>query len=90
MHLAEYRTECRPIVIQSACTMIDGRRNWKKYLNLDLNSNDFNTIRSGLVKKSMIRETMLNGCHIQCFPVNAAVDEAVAWFEKNTVYDLYR
>ena len=90
MHLAEYRSECRPIVINCACVQDGGKSYWKKYLNLDIDSSDFEKVRSSLEKKSMIRETMLGDCHIQLFPVNAAVDEAVRYFEKNVVYDLYR
>ncbi|MBP3869328.1 MAG: AAC(3) family N-acetyltransferase [Solobacterium sp.] len=90
LHLAEYRTECRPIIVQNACTLIDGRRGWKKYLDLDINSDDFEKIKPEMDRKNLIRETVLNGCRIQLFPVNAAVDEATAFFEKNVVYDLYR
>lgn len=90
MHLAEYRTECRPIIVRSSCAQIDGRRNWKKYLDLDIDSTDFEKVRGQLAKKNMIREIMLNTCRIQCFPVNAAVDEATKYFEKNAIYDLYR
>ena len=90
MHLAEYRTECRPIIVRSSCTKVDGRRNWKKYLDLDIDSADFEKIRSGLAKKNMIREIMLNTCRIQYFSVNAAIDEATRYFEKNAIYDLYR
>ena len=90
LHLAEYRTECRPIIVQSACTLIDGRRGWKKYLDLDVDSDDFEKLRPELDRMNVIRETVLNGCRIQLFPVTAAVDAANAFFEKNVVYDLYR
>ena len=90
MHLAEYRTECRPIIVRSSCTMVDGKRTWKKYLDLDIDSTDFEKIRGQLAKKNLIREIMINNCRIQCFPVSAAVDEAAYYFEKNSIYDLYR
>jgi len=91
LHLAEYRTECRPIIIRSSCTLVDGRRNWKRYLDLDIDSSDFEKIRAQLTKKNLIREIMLNtSCRIQVFPVSAAVDEATRYFEKNAIYDLYR
>jgi len=38
----------------------------------------------------MIRETTLGGCRIQFFPAAAAIDEAVRYFDKTVVYDLYR
>ncbi|MCR5229352.1 MAG: AAC(3) family N-acetyltransferase [Solobacterium sp.] len=90
LHLAEYRTECRPIVIDNACMMIDGRRQWKKYLNLDIDSSDFNRIGESLAKKGMISETMLCGCRIRLFSAAAAIDEATDYFEKNSIFNLYR
>ncbi len=90
LHLAEYRTECRPIKIASACMMHDGKRSWKRYLDLDLDNSDFEKIRPELNKKNLIRETVLNDCRISLFPVNAAVDEATVFFEKSVVFDLYR
>ena len=90
LHLAEYRTECRPIIIENCCTLVDGRRSWKKYLDLAVDSTVFEKVRLSLDKKSLIKETVLNGCRIQLFPVNSAVDEATSYFEKSIVYDLYR
>ena len=90
MHLAEYRTENRPIVVSSACTLIDGERTWKRYLDLDLDSSGFEQIKAEMDKKNMVRETMLNDCRIQMFRVNDAVDTATAFFEKNSVFGLYR
>lgn len=90
MHLAEYRTECRPIIINNACTVINGVRTWKKYLDLDIDSGVFERVKESLVNKNMINETMLNNAKIQLFPAYIAVDEAVRFLEKNSVYDLYR
>lgn len=90
MHLAEYRCECRPIIIESTCVNADGRRTWKRYLNLDIRSDEFAQVGAQLAKKSLIRQTKLNSCLIQMFPVSAAVDEAVDYFDRNTIYNLYR
>ena len=90
MHLAEYRCDARPIQICGACVEGENGPEWKKYLDLEIDSDDFVKIRPVMIRKNMIRETMLGDCHIQLFPVNAAVDEAVRYFEKNVVYDLYR
>ena len=90
LHLAEYRTECRPIIIRNTCTLVDGRRGWKKYLDLDIDSSDFEKLRPEMDRRNLIKETTLNGCRIQLFQVSAAVDTATEFFEKNIVYDLYR
>ncbi|MCH4208438.1 MAG: AAC(3) family N-acetyltransferase [Solobacterium sp.] len=90
MHLAEYRSDCRPIVIQGASVNEDGKRVWKKYLDLDIDSSDFGKVLPAMQKKGLVRESKLGGCEIRFFPANAAIDEATSYFEKTVVYDLYR
>ena len=41
-------------------------------------------------KKNMVRETMLGGCKITLFSAANAIDEAMRYFDKTMVYDLYR
>ncbi|MEE3488709.1 MAG: AAC(3) family N-acetyltransferase [Bulleidia sp.] len=90
MHLAEYRTECRPIITESACVMEDGKKTWKKYLNLDIDSEVFRNVRARLDQKGLIRSVNLSGGVIQMFPAVAAIDEAAAYLDRNSVYNLYR
>ena len=90
LHLSEYRTEARPIIIENACLLNNGQREWRKYLDLDIDSSGFERVRSELEKKNLIRETDLNGCKIRLFPISSAVDEATKLFEQNLIYDLYR
>ena len=90
MHLAEYRCDCRPIVINGACLNTQDGPVWKKYLDLDIDSTVFLKVRDILVRKKLIRETTLGNCRIQFFPAAAAIDEATRYFDKTVVYDLYR
>ncbi len=90
MHLAEYRTECRPIMIEEACTMINRQRVWKKFLNLDLNSDTFNKIRPLIDKNGAIHEIMIGSCRAQFFSAVTAIDAATRFFEENSVYSRYR
>lgn len=90
MHLAEYRAECRPIIIEGASTGKEDTKQWRKYLNLDLDSSSFRKIGANMKKKGMVKETMLGDCLIQFFSANDAVDEATEYFEKTVLYDLYR
>lgn len=90
MHLAEYRAECRPIIVEGASTRSAEGKEWRKYLNLDLDSSSFKKVGTIMKKKGMIKETMVGNCHIQFFSVNDAVDEATQYFEKTVLYDLYR
>ena len=90
MHLAEYRTDCRPIKIMGACVNEGKGPEWKKYLDLDIDSSVFPKICNQMARKNMIREIMLGGSRLQFFSATAAIDEATSYFEKTSVYELYR
>ncbi|MCI5723630.1 MAG: AAC(3) family N-acetyltransferase [Erysipelotrichaceae bacterium] len=90
MHLAEYRSDCRPIGIEGAKVQTPDGEVWRKYLNLQLDSDIFNKVGEIMKKKNMVRETMLGGCKITLFSAASAIDEAVRYFDKTMVYDLYR
>ena len=91
MHLAEYRSERKPICIHASCIRRpDGTREWKRYLDLDLDSDDFEQVRPALEKKGLIKETMIGDCKASLFAANEAIDEAMHWFEKTSIYEFYR
>ncbi len=90
LHLAEYHTESRPIIIEGASIKTQDGRKWKKYLNLDLNSDYFTAVEEIMRKKGMISETMLGSCHAQLFSATQAIDEATQYLSQTVVYDLYR
>ena len=90
MHLAEYRCDCRPVMVNGACVKTEEGNEWKKYLDLELDSSVFLIVRKLMQKKNMIREMMLGGSHLQLFSASQAVDEATKYLERTVVYDLYR
>lgn len=91
MHLAEYHSEARPIVVKGASTLNkNGEREWKKYLDLDLDSNVFSKVGNEMKNKGMIQEIDLNSCHIKLFNVTDAIEETSRYFDKTIVFDLYR
>lgn len=90
MHLAEYRTDARAIKLDGAAIRAGGTRVWKKYLDLDIDSQAFLKIRPVMEKKNMVRKAMFGGCPMMFFSANEAIDEASSWFERHTVYNLYR
>lgn len=90
MHLAEYRTDCRPIKIMGGSVDSGNGPEWKKYLDLDIDSSVFPKVRTIMARKNMIHETMLGGSHIQFFSASSAIDEATTYFEKTSIYELYR
>ena len=90
MHLAEYRCDCRPVKICGASLNYEGKKVWKKYLDLDTDSASFMKVKKIMQKKNMIREIQVGGGTIQYFSASHAIDEATHYYEQTVVYDLYR
>ena len=90
MHLAEYRTECRPIVIQGSKVELDGYVQWKKYFDLDFDSDIFNNVGKVMEDKKMVAFNTIGESKVKLFRADMAIDEATAYFEKFICYDAYR
>lgn len=90
LHLAEYRTDCRPILLQGAAVEIEGRRVWKKYLDIDLNSDEFKPIEGKLQEMGALRSLKIGNCEAKLFRADVAIDEAVRYFDSRNTYDYYR
>jgi aminoglycoside 3-N-acetyltransferase len=90
LHLAEYRTDDRPIRINGACVSTAGGPMWKSYLDLHLDGKDFLAVKAAMIKKNMIRQAVIGGCRCMFFPIAPAIDEATVWLENNSIYELYR
>lgn len=90
LHLAEYRTDDRPIRIAGACVATAGGPQWKNYLDLRTESRDFLRVKAIMLKKNLIRQGQIGGCRVMFFPIAAAIDEATRFIESNSIYELYR
>jgi aminoglycoside 3-N-acetyltransferase len=90
MHLAEYKCDARPIEVMGACVAGENGNEWKKYLDLALDSDEFLKIKPLLSRRRKLHEASLGGSRIMYFSSADAVDEACRYFEKTCVYDLYR
>lgn len=90
LHLAEYRSDCRPIALQGAAVELEGRRIWKKYLDLDLNGDEFIPIEKKLLEKEALHSIKIGNCDAKLFRADVAIDETVRYLERKGVYDYYR
>ncbi len=63
---------------------------WKKYLDLDIDSEVFIKIRQIMQRKNMIKQTTIGGCKIMYFSASGAIDETTSYLERTQVYELYR
>lgn len=90
LHLAEYRSDCRPILLQGAAVEIEGRRVWKKYLDIDVNSDEFVLVELELKEKGAIRDMKIGNSDVKLFRADVAIDEMVRCFEARSKYEIYR
>ena len=90
MHLAEYRTDCRPIRICGSSIQTEEGSVWRRYLDLATDSSTFIRVRQKMERKNMIRSTMLGGSQIMYFSASDAIDEATSYLESASVFDMYR
>lgn len=90
MHLGEYRSDCRPIILQGAAIEVDGQRQWKKYLDIVLNSDDFIAVEKIMQQCDEIQQTTIGQCNAKLFRADIASARSAQFLEKKTVYHLYR
>lgn len=90
MHLSEYMSDCRPIIVEGSAIVQNSIREWKKYLNLDLDSTDFNKVGQILESLNKVSISNIGNSKARLFSVADAIDEATRYFETNSVYQLYR
>ncbi len=89
LHLAEYRSEIRPVMMQGAAVEMEGRRMWKKYLDLDVDSSEFSKIGRRLEEKGFVRKGKAGMAELRLFKADSAVDEAVRYFTREHRYSRY-
>lgn len=82
LHLSEYRSNYRPIVLQGAAVEIKGKRVWKKYLDIDLNSQIFNQIGYKMEEVIDIKSIMIGHAEAKLFALDEAIDFAVDYLQK--------
>ena len=86
LHLAEYRAEFagKALMTNSAPVMVDGRRQWVTFPDVDFDISDFATIGKDFARETG-QETagQIAGATARFFPQRALVDYAVQWMEKN-------
>lgn len=90
MHLGEYRSDVRPIVIEGASCNDNGQTVWKKYLDLDLDSDDFINVGKVMESKGYVNKIDIGNAICKLFKVDVAVDETVKYFDFNSINKLYK
>ena len=88
LHLSEYKSEARPIVLNGAAINENGHRVWKKFYELDMDADDFIKIGERLEKQNLVYKTSFNQANIKMVRIDYAVDEGIKYFKER--YKYYR
>jgi aminoglycoside 3-N-acetyltransferase len=86
LHLAEHRARYprKKQVKQGAPTLVEGRREWVEYQDIDSDDSDFSEIGVSFVEKTgLVRSGRVANGKAQLIPQRPFIDYAVGWMEKN-------
>ncbi len=82
MHLAEYRSNARQVILQGGAVEENGYRKWVKYLDLALDSDEFVEIGQKMELNNMVREGKVGKSNCKLFRLADAVDFASEYLQK--------
>lgn len=83
LHLAEYRSAVRGVMINGAAVDNGGFSSWQKYLDIDLDSDDgFIDIGRRLEEKGLVNIKEINDKKIRLLRIDSAVIEGVKYYKE--------
>jgi len=88
MHLAEFRSNCRPGYKQGSAVWHGDSREWIEYRTLDINSDDFLPVGRHLEVQGKVRRAQINEADLRLIKVKDAVAAAAEWLAANRLHRL--
>ena len=82
MHLGEYRSNVRDIIVQGGAIEENGYRKWVRYLDLDLDSDEFPEIGKAMEEKGMVTTGTLGNSSCRLMKFAEAVDFTCEYLRK--------
>jgi aminoglycoside 3-N-acetyltransferase len=82
LHLAEYRSGVRPVVSQSGPVLVDGRRTWATWSDLDLDPDDFGRVGADLERAGLVHVGPVGAASARLMSQRRVVDHATEWFRQ--------
>ncbi|MGB4985598.1 MAG: AAC(3) family N-acetyltransferase [Erysipelotrichaceae bacterium] len=79
LHLGEYISKKRPVIIEGAAVIKDGIRSWEKYLDIDLDSSDFINVEKIMKNNNLISHIKMDKCNMSYFSLKMAVKVLVKY-----------
>lgn len=88
MHLAEYRTRCRLRTKQGSSILVDGKKTWQNYEDIQLNSDEFAEPGRLLESRGLVRAGKVGEASCRLFKAKDAVEAACDWMRENRMHRL--
>lgn len=85
LHLSEYRAEyaSKNYVMQGAPWIVEGKRQWVEFEDLDYNSDDFEAIGEVFEQETgLVKAVLIGDAKVRLMPVRPLVDFGVQWMER--------
>ncbi|MDD6467984.1 MAG: AAC(3) family N-acetyltransferase, partial [Erysipelotrichaceae bacterium] len=82
MHLGEYQSQVRPIVLQGGKIETDSISQWVKYLDIDLNSDEFIMPGRMMEEKGLVKRKKIGQADCRLFSLRQAVDFTSMYLKK--------
>ena len=83
-HLGEWRANASPMMDQGAPLVLDGRRQWVTYKDMDYNEAPFTDIGADFEKQFPVTQTKVGWADLRLFSLRSAVDFAEQALMKET------
>lgn len=72
-HLAAHISKLKPVVLQGCAMLVDHKRVWKKYLDLELSTKGFMEVGRQLELKNMVKTLKVQDCEMKLFKLRDGV-----------------
>ena len=82
-HLAEERSGRFDFILQGAPLLVDGRRVWKTFRNVDYQSDDFDACGRAFEATGAVLQGTVGSAESRLFAIRAGVDFATAWLAEH-------
>lgn len=82
MHLGEYESQVRPIILQGGRIEVDSQSQWVKYLDIDLDSDEFIMPGKLLEEKGLVKRQRIGQADCKLFALRNAVEVTSNYLKK--------
>ena len=82
MHLAEYRSKVRPVILQGGRIEENGSSKWVKFIDLALDSDEFNEPGRIMEENDVVRKILIGKSECRLFFLKHAVDITTDYLQK--------